>query len=182
MWNFWRFILKSELRTLWKKVIKWEAEEKKNGTRITAWAALPAVWQTNKQTKQRQQRHCYVLYIWIWRCDTTNSGHIGIREFQDLCQEFGIEEVVRGDIYCYYPFISIDIEQVIGNEELAYMNNNLNTWTEATFRCDSFANIFRLMDFPHLKSFLKHISFWQQSWVISSLALVVTSHVRSKSL
>ena len=63
----------------------------------------------DKQTKQRQQKPCYVLFIWIWRCDTTNSGHIGIREFQDLCQEFGIEEVVRGDIYCYYPFIGIDI-------------------------------------------------------------------------
>ena len=29
----------------------------------------------------------------LWRCDTTNSGHIGIGEFQELCQEFGIEEV-----------------------------------------------------------------------------------------
>ena len=134
---------------------KWsngKLKKNKNGTRITAWAALPAVWQTNKQTKQRQQRHCYVLFIWIWRCDTTNSGHIGIREFRDLCQEFGIEEVVRGDIYCYYPFISIDIEQVIGNDELACMNKNLNTWTEATFTCSSFANIFRLMDFPYCKS------------------------------
>ena len=131
---------------------KWsngKLKKNKNVTRITAWAALPAVWQTNKQTKQRQQKHV------LFRCDTTNSGHIGIREFQDLCQEFGIEEVVRGDIYCYWTYISIDIEQVIGNEGLACMNNNLNTWTEATFRCSSFANIFRFMDFPYLKSFLK---------------------------
>ena len=32
---------------------------------------------------------------------------------------------VRGDIHCYQTFLSIDIEQVIGNEELTCMNNNL---------------------------------------------------------
>ena len=66
---------------------------------------------------------------------------------------------VRGDIHCYQTFLSIDIEQVIGNEELTCMNNNFNTCTEATFRCSSFANIFRFMVFPYLKTFLKTIFF-----------------------
>ena len=92
-----------------KKWSNGKLKKNKNGTRITAWAALPAVWQANKQTKQRQQKHV------LFRCDTTNSGHIGIREFQDLCQEFGIEEVVRGDIYCYWTYIGIDIEQWAGH-------------------------------------------------------------------
>ena len=146
MWNFWRFILKSEPGRCERK---WSNGKLRN-IRMAQGLQLEQLFQRfDKQTKQRQQRHCYVLFIWIWRCDTTNSGHIGIREFQDLCQEFGIEEVVRGDIYCYWTYISIDIEQVIGNEGLACMNNNLNTWTEATFRCSSFANIFRFMDFPY---------------------------------
>ena len=54
-----------------------------NGTGTPAWTAFSAVWK--------------IINPWLlslWRCDTTNSGHIGIGEFQELCQEFGIEEVI----------------------------------------------------------------------------------------
>lgn len=51
------------------------------------------------------------------RCDTTNSGHIGIREFQDLCQEFGIEE---GDSDIIFADLDHDGDGKINFEDFSF--------------------------------------------------------------
>ena len=61
MWNFWRFILKSELRTLWKKVIKWEAEEKLEWHKDYSLSSSSSGL-TNKQSKDSKNLAMFYLF------------------------------------------------------------------------------------------------------------------------
>jgi len=57
------------------------------------------------------------LELLFERCDTTNSGHIGIGEFQELCHEFGIEE---GDSDIIFADLDHDGDGKINFEDFSF--------------------------------------------------------------
>ena len=100
----------SEPRTQWLCETRGFLRRIKDGTGAPAGAAFWAVWQKYFPADFifgliLVKYFLAKISLWnifqlisysdwsLWRCDTTNSGHIGIGEFQELCQEFGIEEV-----------------------------------------------------------------------------------------